>query len=85
MDIKKIFITLIVIVVMVMIGAMVINVLLPNVSTQIVNATEDMVFKATGLQFDFNGDGVIGSSNTQYDQAPGGSTQDEQMDVEGFN
>ena len=64
MDVKKIFIILITIVACVVIGALVLNILLPNVSTALVNAIERMIYKATKMTFDFNGDGVTGSVTT---------------------
>lgn len=64
MDVKKIFITLITIVACVMIGALVLNVLLPNVATTLVNSAESMIYNATGMSFDFNGDGVVGKAYT---------------------
>ena len=57
MSVKKIFMTLIVIVMCVILGAFLINILLPNVTQQVVNATETSIFNATGMKFDFNGDG----------------------------
>lgn len=67
MNVKKIFITLITIVACVIIGAFLLNTMLPNVTKSLVNATEDMIFKASGVSFDFNGDGVKGSNNKDYD------------------
>lgn len=66
MNVKNIFTTLIIIVVCVVIGAVTLNVLVPNVVTTMVNATEDQIYKATGLAFDFNGDGTLGGSSTPY-------------------
>ena len=43
MNVKKIFVVLITIVACVIIGAFTLNILLPNVTTSIVDATEDMV------------------------------------------
>lgn len=61
-SVKKIFTVLIVMVACVMIGALVLNILLPNVTTSIVDALEQMVFNATGMQFDWNGNGSGGTS-----------------------
>jgi hypothetical protein len=66
MDVKKIFITLITIVACVVIGALVLNVLLPNVVTGLVNSVEDYIYRATKISFDFNGDGKGGNSNRYY-------------------
>ena len=66
-SVKKIFTVLIVMVACVMIGALVLNILLPNVATSIVDALEQMVFNATGMQFDWNGNGSGGSSGGGVD------------------
>lgn len=63
MNVKKIFITLITVVACVILGAFVLNTLMPNVTTTLINAVEDQIFKATSLKFDFNNDGTIGSNN----------------------
>ncbi len=60
MNVKGIFKVLVVIVACVIIGAFVLNILLPNVTTSMVNTLEDMVHNATGLEFDWNGDGIVG-------------------------
>lgn len=57
MSVKKIFGLLITVVACVIIGALVLNVLVPNAATAIVNAVEGMIYNATSLEFDFNGDG----------------------------
>jgi hypothetical protein len=62
MNVKKIFILLITIVACVMVGALILNVLMPNVTGAMVNSVEHMVFSATGMNFDFNGDGVNGKA-----------------------
>lgn len=67
MDVKKIFITLIIVVACVMIGALILNTLMPNVTKSLVNSVEKMVFNATGMQFDWNGDGVGGADGTATD------------------
>ena len=54
MDVKKIFIILITIVACVIVGALVLNVLLPNVATALVDSVEDMIYNASGMNFDFN-------------------------------
>lgn len=90
MSVQKIFTTLIIIVACVAIGALVLNVLLPNVATTLVNAVEQMIFSATGLSFDFNGDGFNNTAGTrefQGEQQDGGSTNDDNngVGVDGFN
>lgn len=54
-SVKKIFTVLIVMVACVVVGALVLNVLLPNVSSTLVDALEQMVYNATGMKFDWNG------------------------------
>lgn len=72
MNVKKIFLTLVTIVGCVIIGALVLNVLLPNVTTTLINATEDMLYKATGMSFDFNNDETKGGAHTgAYDGSKG--------------
>lgn len=61
-SVKKIFTVLIVMVACVMIGALVLNILLPNVATTVVDALEGMVHNATGMTFDWNGNGTTGDS-----------------------
>lgn len=61
MSVGKIFKVLIIIVACVIIGAIVLNVLLPNVMVSMVNAVEGQIFNATGMSFDFNGDGATGT------------------------
>lgn len=58
---KKVFITLITIVALVVVGAFVLNVIMPNTVTTMVNTVEGMVYNATGLHMDFNGDGDVGT------------------------
>lgn len=59
-SVKKIFTVLIVMVACVVVGALVLNVLLPNVSSSLVDALETMVYNATGMTFDWNGNGNTG-------------------------
>lgn len=91
MKVSGIFKTLIVVVCCIVIGATVINVFMPNTITQLSQTVEDALFKATGMAFDFNGDGTAGNSNAdnQYTNTEyGGSYADEVEDggatVEGF-
>lgn len=97
MSVGKIFKVLIVIVACVIIGAIVLNVLLPNVTTSMVNAVEAQIFNATGMSFDFNGDGTNGrgSANTATTgtvagsgastQNNGSAGQSQSGQVKGFN
>lgn len=61
-SVKKIFTVIIVVVVCIVIGAFVINILVPNALTQTVNIVEDTMYSATGMRVDFNGDGQAGTS-----------------------
>lgn len=86
MNVKKIFIVLITIVACVIVGAFLLNVLLPNVTTTLINSTEDMIYRATGMSFDFNADGNAGDLGGAYtgdntDSTVTGQTPD---NVEGF-
>ena len=58
MSVKKIFIILITVVACVMLGALLLNVLMPNVMTSVVDSVENMVYNATGMSMDFNGNGT---------------------------
>lgn len=87
MNPKKIFIVLITIVACVLIGALVLNILLPNTATALVNSTEDMIYRATGMSFDFNGDNNAGSSTGTYgdmNKDDTGTSTDSDGTVEGF-
>lgn len=66
MDVKKIFTVLITVVGCVIVGAFVLNTLLPNVTSTLINASEDMLFKATGMAFDFNKDNNFGDTGNKY-------------------
>lgn len=80
---KKVLIFLITIVICVLIGAFAINTLVPNGVNGLINAMEVQIKNATGMELDFNGDGV-GSSNTVNT----GAQSDDQMEgggVTGFN
>ena len=75
MSVKKIFILLITIVACVIIGALVLNVLLPNTMTSLVDATEDTIYSATKIKLNLNGNSHVGgntSSSTTYN----GSSRD---------
>lgn len=75
MKVSGIFKTLIVVVACIIIGAVVLNVFLPNVVNQLSNAIENSIHQATGLKFDFNGDGTIGSNSQDASGTkPGGNT-----------
>ena len=65
MSVKKIFVILITVIACVMIGALVLNILMPNVTKALVNGVEGQIYSATGMSFDFNGDGVVGKQATK--------------------
>lgn len=66
MSLKKVFFILITVVICMAVGALLLNIFLPNVVKQMSNAIEDSIFKATKISFDFNGDGIGGSANSVY-------------------
>ena len=75
MNVKSIFVTLIVVVCCVIVGAFVINILLPNVTTTLINAVEEQIYNATGMAFDFNNDSTKGGdSNNEFAGDRDGST-----------
>lgn len=89
MSVGKVFKVLIIVVACVILGALVLNILLPNVATSLVDSTEDMIYKATSMSFDFNGNGNAGGTNTgnayNADITNGGNATDVTGGVEGFN
>lgn len=88
MKVQNIFKLLVTVVACIVLGAMVLNIFLPNVVSQLSGVVEDSIYKATGMAFDFNGDGQAGSSNannTYDDTTNGGEYSDELNEkVEGF-
>lgn len=62
MKVSKIFVVLITVVVCVIIGAFVINILMPNTVTSVVDTVENQIQHATGISLDLNGNGVKGAS-----------------------
>lgn len=90
MSVGKIFKVLIIVVACVIIGALVLNVLLPNTATTMVNAVEDQITNATGLKFDLNGDGDAGNTGSQTYKGDSrandnGTNSNEAAGVNGFN
>ncbi len=81
-SVKKIFTVLIIMVACVMIGALVLNILLPNVTTSIVDALEQMVFNATGMQFDWNGNTSGGASGRGTDFRDGMASDDKGTSID---
>lgn len=84
MSVKKIFIVLITIVACVMIGALVLNTLLPNVTKTLINSTEDMIYKATKISFDFNNDGEGGDDGQDNTYTGQDDDTDTNVGVAGF-
>lgn len=89
MKVQGIFKTLVIVVVCIVLGAMVLNIFLPNVVTQLSNVIEDSIYKGTGMSFDFNGDGKGGdkNANNSYTDTTNGGKFSEELNekVEGFN
>ena len=88
MSVKKIFVILITIVACVILGAFILNTLMPNVTNTLINSVEDMIYKATSMSFDFNNDGHFGTNNAQYggtDTDAEGIIDSTQDAVDGFN
>lgn len=89
MKVQGIFKTLVILVCCIVLGAMVLNIFLPNVVTQLSNVVEDSIFKGTGMSFDFNGDGQGGGANASnsYTDTTNGGDFDTELNskVEGFS
>ena len=71
MTVAKIFKILIIVVACVIIGALVLNVLLPNTTGALVDAVEDNIYKGTGMKFDLNGNANAGNNNATNDYSTG--------------
>lgn len=85
MSVKKIFVVLITIVACVVIGAFVLNILMPNATTTLVDAVEDQIWKATGLSFDFNANNEGGGNDNTYTGNITSTDNDVTGGVEGFD
>lgn len=66
MSVKKIFVILITIVACIIIGAFLLNTLLPNATNAVIDAVEDSIYKSTHFEFDLNSDGDVGTTDRQY-------------------
>ena len=62
MKVSKIFVILITVVVCVIVGAFVINILMPNSVTSLVDTVENQIQHATGISLDLNGNGTAGAA-----------------------
>ena len=80
-SVKKIFTVLIVMVACVVVGALVLNVLLPNVSSTLIDALEQMVFNATGMKFNWNGNDSQIDENGKVDFAGDNSVNEDGDDI----
>ena len=69
--VKKIFVTLITIVLLVMMGAFLLNKVAPNVMAGVSNAAEQQLYKATGISLNFNGDDYAGGANAASSNGDG--------------
>lgn len=87
MSVGKIFKMLGTVVGCVIVIAFLLNLILPNVMITVTNAVEGMIYNATGLSLDFNGDGKLGAANSGKDQQAGvnNSGEEEAGKVKGFN
>ena len=88
-SVKKIFTVLIVAVGCVLVGAFILNTLLPNTAKVMVDSIENLIFKATGISLDINNNGVAGSNTMP---SSGDKTVEDEMNdgnsgnvIEGFN
>jgi len=81
--IKKVFMILISAVASVIIGALVLNVFLPNAVDIAVDSTENMIFQASGLRVDIDSDGRPGGTGTTITGDEGDPDNDPHR-VEGF-
>lgn len=85
MSVKKIFIILITVVACVMLGALILNILMPNVMTSVVDSVENMVYNATGMKMDFNGNGNgAGTGKKAKEKAVGSKEGADGKAVDGF-
>lgn len=85
MSVKKIFVTLITIVALVVVGAFVLNIILPNATSSLVDTTEKMIYNASGLSFDFNGNGVTGKDGETTIKSGTGDKATQGTGVQGFS
>ncbi len=81
--VKKVFIVLIVVVALIIIGALVLNVLLPNATALMVDYIEWGIYRATGLGLNLNGNAYTG--NTDQPTTGVTVTDDDSADVEGWD
>lgn len=86
--VKKVFMTLVTIVACVVLGALILNTVLPNTAIAMVDATEDMIYNATGMSFNMNGNSKVGGTNDtgKYDSDVNNAGNADEKDgkVKGF-
>lgn len=80
--VKKVFIVLITVVALIIVGALVLNVLLPNATALMVNYVEYGIFKATGLGMNINGDAYTGCATAPTTNVA--HTDNDAADVDGW-
>lgn len=80
MGVRKIFIVLVTIVACVILGAFVLNVLLPGTTKSVINATETMLYNATGMKLDLNGDGKGGNEGVAFNTTDNTATTGGKVD-----
>lgn len=74
MKVSKIFVILITVVVCVIVGAFVINILMPNTVTSVVDTVENQIQHATGISLDLNGNGTAGKAGNSIANMKAGNT-----------
>lgn len=74
MKVSKIFVILITVVVCVIVGAFVINILMPNTVTSVVDTVENQIQHATGISLDLNGNGAAGATGNTIGTMKSSST-----------
>lgn len=74
MKVSKIFVILITVVVCVIVGAFVINILMPNTVTSVVDTVENQIQHATGISLDLNGNGTAGATGNTIGTMKSSST-----------
>ena len=82
MSVRKIFIVLITIVICVILGAFVLNVIMPNTVSALIDAVESTIYNSTGMQFDLNKDGSVMTTATSG-ASFGGTATDSEGNAEG--
>ena len=82
---KKIFIALIIAAVMVTIGYISLRIILPNTYIAMVNTVEKGIKSGTGIAFDLNGDGQVGTGAPANTSALDNKAKQGDTSVEGLD